>query len=419
MPEKSHATVNVLQLLGYSLALGLLIGLERGWSAREEAAGKRIAGFRTFGVLGLVGGLAGLLSTPVTVATVLLVGAVLLIGYFRQTQQVAGMSATASLVGLLTLLLGIACTRGYPQQAIATAAVVAFLLSQRDVLHGWLRGLEPAEIRAAMRFAIITVAILPFLPDRPMGPLDAWNPHKLWFVVVLVSGLSFVGYAAARRVGASHGLLLAAALGAIVSSTAVTAAFARRLSTGDGSPATISLAISIASAVMFARVLLLTAIVAPMAIWPLSFIIGPALAVCLLTGLAGWRRGYATQESESLPIGNPLEIGVALALAALLAVVSVASRWALEEFGHAGLATVLLITGFADVDAAILTLSNFPAGALDGRMAGVILAGPVLANTLLKAGITIALAPSRAGLRAAGSLLISFAVGGICVVLLM
>lgn len=408
-----------LQSLGYALAVGLLIGLERGWSARAGAAGTRVAGFRTFGVLGLAGGVAGLLPIPVIAAAMLLVGAVLVIGYLRQTQQVAGMSATATLVGLLTFLLGIACTKDYPQEAIATAAIVAFLLSQRDVLHGWLLGLEPAEIRAAMRFAIITVVILPFLPDRQMGPLDAWNPHKLWFVVVLVSGLSFVGYVAARRVGSSRGLILAAALGAIVSSTAVTAAFARRLRAGDGPPAIIGLAIGVASVVMFARVLLLTAVVAPMAIWPLASIIGPALIVCLLTGLVGWRRGFVSPASATLPIGNPLEIGVALALAAFLAAISVASRWALHAFGHAGLATVLLITGFADVDAAILVLSNLPTGALDGRTAGAILAGPVLANTLLKAGITIAVAPSHEGLRAAAPLLTSFAAGGICVILLL
>ena len=411
--------MNELQLLGYGLALGLLIGLERGWSMRGVPAGTRVAGLRTFGVLGLTGGVAGLLPTSVTVAAVLLAGTVLVIGYLRQSERAAGMSATASLVGLLTLLLGIACTKGYPQQAIATAAVTAFLLSQRDLLHGWLQGLEPAEIRAAMRFAIITVVILPFLPDRAMGPLDAWNPHSLWFVVVLVSGLSFTGYVAARRVGASHGLLLAAALGSVVSSTAVTAAFARRLRTGDGSPAAIALAISIASGVMFVRVLLLTAIVAPVAIWPLASIIGPALAVCLLVGLVGWRRSHASPAPGTLPIGNPLEIGVALALAVFVAAISVVSRWALAEFGHAGLATILLITGFADVDAAILALSNLPMGALNGRMAGAILAGPVLANMLLKAGITIALAPSREGLRAAASLLASFAVGGICVVLVL
>lgn len=411
--------MKVLQFLGYALALGLLIGLERGWSMRGDAAGTRIAGLRTFGILGLAGGVAGLLPMPVAVAALLLAGAVLVAGYVRQSARPAGMSATASLVGLLTFLLGMACTRGYPEQAIAAAAVTAFLLSQRDVLHGWLRGLEPAEIRAAMRFAIITVVILPFLPDRAMGPLDAWNPHSLWLVVVLVSGLSFAGYVATRRVGASHGLLLAAALGSIVSSTAVTAAFARRLRTGDGAPATIALAISIASGVMFVRVLLLTAIIAPVAVWPLALIIGPALAVCLLTGLGGWRRGHAAPAPAAMPIGNPLEIGVALALAAFVAVVSVVSRWALDAFGHAGLATILLITGFADVDAAILALSNLPAGILDGRVAGAILAGPVLANTLLKAGITIAVAPSRTGLRAAAPLLASFAAGGLCVLLLL
>ena len=162
---------------------------------------------------------------------------------------------------------------------------------------------------------------------------------------------------------------------------------------------------------MYARVLLLSALVAPIAISSIAWIIGPALLLCLATALSGWRRGYASADTASLPLGNPLEIGVALGLASLVAAISVASRWGLDQFGHAGLATILLITGFADVDAAILAMGHLPAGALDGRTAGIILAGPVLANTLLKIALTIGLAPTREGLRATAALAASLAAG--------
>jgi uncharacterized membrane protein (DUF4010 family) len=273
--------MNTLQLLGYSLAVGLLIGLERGWSARDGAAGTRVAGFRTFGTLGLIGGVAGLVPAPVGAATVVMAGAILLVGYVRQSARADGMSATAALVGLATVLLGMACTTGYPREAMASAAIVALILAMRTTLHNWLRGLEPGEIRAAMRFAILAVVILPFLPDQQFGPLDALNPYRLWFVVVLVCGLSFAGYVMARRVGAEHGLILAALCGALVSSTAVTAAYARRLRTGDGPPGTLMAAIGLASAIMFARVFILTALLAPEALRSLFFTIGPALAICL------------------------------------------------------------------------------------------------------------------------------------------
>lgn len=412
-------SMSEMQGLGYALALGLLIGLERGWAARDGAAGTRVAGFRTFGVLGLSGGVAGLLPGVVTAAGVLMAGIVLAIGYYRQSRQGDRMSATLALVGLVTFLLGVASTQGYSREAIATAAVLALLLSMRDVLHGWLKGLEPAEVRAALRFAIIAIAVLPFLPDRQMGPLDAWNPHKLWLVVVLVCGLSFVGYVAARRVGTSHGLLVAALCGSIVSSTAVTAAFARRLRIGDGPPTVICLGIGLASCVMYVRVLLLTALVAPIAMSAIAWIIGPALLLCLATALAGWRRGYASPVEGSVPLGNPLEIGVASGLAALVAAISVASRWALDQFGHTGLATILMITGFADVDAAILAMGNLPVGALDGDTAGIILASPVFANTILKIGLTLGLAPTRTGFRAAAALITSLAGGVVAAAFLM
>lgn len=407
--------MNTLQLLGYSLALGLLIGLERGWSTRDGAAGTRVAGFRTFGTLGLIGGVAGLFPALVGAATVVSVGAILLVGYVRQSARIDGMSATAALVGLATVLLGMACTIGHPREAMASAAIVALILSMRTTLHGWLSGLEPGEIRAAIRFAILAVVILPFLPDQQFGPLNALNPYRLWFVVVLVCGLSFAGYVMARRVGAEHGLIVTALCGAIVSSTAVTAAFARRLRTGDGPPGTLMASIGLASVVMFARVFILTGLLAPAALRSLIFIIGPALVICLGASLLSYRRGQESSPGRPIPLGNPLELTVALGLGVLVAFLSIGSRWALRQFGNAGLATVLLVTGFADVDAAILSLANMPPGSIRGDLAGMMLAAPVLANMLLKIAICLVLVPSRAGVRAAFPLIVSSGAGAVAI----
>lgn len=409
----------MLQYLGYALALGLLIGLERGWSTREDAAGTRVAGLRTFGVLGLTGGVAGLLPPAVAAIAVLAAGAILLTGYIRRSARADGLSATSAIVGVVTMLLGMAATTGFAAEAVAAAAALSLILSMRDTLHHWLRGLTAAEVRSAFRFAIIALVILPLAPDRAMGPMGAWNPHRLWLVVVLVSGLSFAGYIAIRRVRPARGLLLAALFGAVVSSTAVTAAFARRLNSGDGDAAALAAGIALASVVMFARVLLLTAILAPPALPSLALVAGPALLVVVLCALLAWRRSGAASDAGAIALGNPLEVGVALGLAGLVALLSLAGQWALQHFGHAGLAATLLITGFADVDAAILAYANLPAPALDGRLAGIILAGPVLMNTLLKAGICIVLAPSRGGVLAALPLASSAIVGGGVIALLL
>lgn len=414
----ADATVNMLQLLAYSLALGLLIGLERGWSTREEAPGSRVAGLRTFGVLGLVGGVAGMLPPEVSAIAVLATSAILIMGYFRQSARPDRLSATSSIVGVTTMLLGMASTKGYATEAVAAAAMLALVLSLRDSLHGWLRGLTAAEVRSALRFAIIALVILPLAPDRQIGPMNALNPHKLWLVVVLVSGLSFAGYLAVRRVRPSHGLLMTALLGSIVSSTAVTAAFARRLGTGEGDREALIAGIAIASGAMFGRVLLLTAILAPAALPSLALITLPALLISLAGGLRAWKRSVAGSDAGMVLIENPLEVGVALGLAGLVALISIASQWALRQFGHGGLATVLLITGFADVDAAILAFANMPDMALPGRLAGIVLAGPVLLNMVLKSAICVALAPSSNGIRAALPLTLSALAGG-CVTLLL
>jgi uncharacterized membrane protein (DUF4010 family) len=408
-----------LMMLSYALALGLLIGLERGWTSREEAAGTRVAGFRTFGVLGLIGGVAGMLAPPLGATALLLSGGVLLVGYLRQSKRANGLSATNALASLLTLILGMLATSGRPTEALAAAAAVTLLLAMRETLHGLLRGMSEAEIRSAARFGLITFVILPLAPDRQMGPLDAWNPHQLWLVVVLVSGLSFAGYVATRRIDPMRSALVTAVCGAIVSSTAVTVAFARRLRSGDEPAGPLTGGIALASVVMFLRVLLLTALLAPFALPTLALIVVPALAVATILAAILMRRPGAVRPTDDVKLGNPLDLSAALGLAFLVALMTLASRWAFGHFGGIGIAGVLAITGLADVDAAILALAGLPAGTLDGRMAGLVLAGPVLLNTVFKAVLAIAFAPGKAGLRAAAPLMASVVAAGLAALLLV
>jgi uncharacterized membrane protein (DUF4010 family) len=272
----------------------------------------------------------------------------------------------------------------------------------RRSLHGLITGLSAAELRAAARFAILALVLLPIAPDRGMGPYHAWNPRQLVLVVVLVAGLSFAGYVLSRRARASQSLLLVAGFGAIVSSTAATVALARRIG-GDTASAALAAGVALASAVSVARVCLLTGLLAPHALLPVLFILGPGLIV--LTGAIAWRlRSANTQNSPAIPLGNPLDLISALGLAMLVAVTSVASHWALGAFGNVGVAGLLAIIGLADVDAAVLAFAAMPATAISAQMAGAVLAGPVFLNLLLKGGLTILISPSRAGLLVAAPL---------------
>ena len=215
--------------LGLSLAIGLLIGLERGWRQRALAEGSRIAGLRTFGLFGLLGGLAGILGQEAQplVAAALVAGAVVVsVGsHLRTTNGNGNISITNTIAALLTVALGVLATV-HPGPALAAAALVTFVLAARQQLHGWVRGLTEADVLAVARFAIIAGAILPLLPDARYGPYGAFNPRELWLVVVVVCGISFAAYAANRRFGATRGTLATAAIGGLYSSTAVTAALA-------------------------------------------------------------------------------------------------------------------------------------------------------------------------------------------------
>lgn len=413
--------IGSLRLLGFAVAIGLLIGLERGWTSREEPAGRRVAGFRTFGVLGMTGGVAGMIPTSLAVIAMIATAAIVLAGYLRETSSGQTVSATNMLVALLTVMLGILATTGHPIEALAAAATVTMLLSMRSVLHHWLRGMTETEIRSVARFAIIAFVILPLLPDRNMGPLLAWNPRQLWLVVVLVSGLSFAGYVASRKLGPTRGLLATAFCGAIVSSTAVTAAFARRLQNDTQNAGPLIGGIAIASLIMFVRVQLLTGILAPYALPMLALIMMPALVIAALltwSAVRNTRNGAASEAThQKVNLGNPLELGSALGLALLVAVLAISSRWAEQRFGYAGIAVLLALTGLVDVDAAVITLAGLPSG-LDARTAAFVLSGPILLNTLFKAALAVGFARNRLGLRAALPLVASVIASGAAVLVL-
>lgn len=408
--------------VGLAFALGLLIGIERGWSHRREPDGARVAGIRTFALLGLAGGIAAEVSiqaSPLLGAVVLIaaVGA-LLIGYARAAAA-GDLSATTTVVGVITLGLGVLAAAGDLVLASVLGAVTTLVLAQRQRLHDFLGRLSEPELQAIARFGLIALAILPLLPDRSFGPLNAWNPRQIWMVVVLVSGLSLLGYAASKRLGSAKGLLATAAAGAIVSSTAVTAALAARLRKGDPDGGRLVAGIALASAVMFTRVLILVGALAPFALPALALVAGPAAIVSAAYVVWALRRGDRAVADAAAPlVRNPFDLGPALILAALVMVISLAGRWALQAFGDAGLTTVLGISGMVDVDAAIITISGLPPGSLSKLTAGYVLAAPILANTLVKAGLALAVARGRTGWAAAAPLLLSVIAGLMGVALL-
>lgn len=389
-----------LTAIGLALALGLLVGVQRGWALRAEQDGARFAGIRTFGLLGLVGGIAGALQQRAEgLATVLLAAtaALVVLGYWRSTQRNPSISGTASLVGLLTMACGFLAGSGSYALASAATGVMVLVLALRNQLHGWVRALEESEVLAIARFALIALVILPLLPDTPFGPYGAWRPRELWMVVVLVCGFSLAGYVAARRLGASQATLATAAAGAMVSSTAVTASLADQMRRNDGDPAVLNAGIALASAVMFARVMALTGALAGFALPMLAVWAVPGMIVSLFgTALLLRRRRDGTHSGGgAMQLRNPFAITPALVLMVLVMVLSVAAHWVLARFGDAGLVTVLALSGVVDVDSAIITMGHLPGGTIAPATAALVLMLPVLLNTLFKAGTALGMAGWR------------------------
>ena len=396
--------------LGLALAIGLLIGLERGWQHRADADGSRVAGIRTFGILGLIGGVCGSVAVPFGAIGLLTAAVALLIGYVRQRALTPNVSATNILTGLLTLMLGYLAVTGRELEAMASGVAVSILLSMREEIHGWLRVMTAAEVQAISRFALLCAVILPLLPDAQFGPLDAWNPRKIWLVVVFVSGFSLLGYVASRRLGSSAGLLATAFTGALVSSTAVTASLSRRLREGTADSRSVTAGIALASAVMFVRICVVTAVLVPFAFPVLVLLMLPAGIVAILLAALSWRRSRTANHESDMKLGNPFDIRPALLLAGLVALLSLGVRWAQIQYGDVGIAALLALTGLADVDAAVMALATLPVGAISAQDAGLALAAPVLLNTAFKGVIVIVICPDRRGLRAATPLFVAVVV---------
>lgn len=389
-------TADSLLPLGYAVGIGLLVGLERGWTKRGEDDGHRVAGIRTFGLLGLAGGAAALIAGTIGVALILLCGTVLVVGYWRQTQATNGQSATSAIAGLLVLGLGALAASGSPETALAVAAVTMLLLSNRQRLHTLVKDLSADEIRAAAEFAIVALVLFPLAPDRGIGPFGAVNPHRILLVIVMISGVSFAAYLVGHHLPRGKGgALVTAALGALVSSTAVTVALARRMRNAGGATGALATALLVASIVSGLRVIVLVAVLAPGALAVAAAAITPGLAVLAAATMWAWN-GDADPAEDRVVVGNPLELGTALTFAAVTVAATFGSRLTSSLFGASGPLVVLTATGFADVDAAILAFSSMPR-AEQASLAGLALAGPVAANMLLKAVVTVVAARSRAG----------------------
>ena len=378
-----------------ALGVGLLIGMEREWRWRQQEETKvEHAGLRTFGLIGLLGGLAGLLQ-PLSggwlIPGTLLALAVLFVAH-RRTGDAASLveDMTTLVAALVAALLGTLSTAGMPQLAAASAVVVVVLLNLKPTLHRWVAMLSQTELRAVLRLLVISLVVLPVLPNQGYGPYAALNPRTIWLFVVLISLLSFVGYLAIRVLGSRRGYLATGLFGGLVSSTATTAALARLGRRNPADAPSLAAGVALANGVMAVRMVVIVAAIEPnlarAAAWPLGW----ATAAAIIFAAVLWRSARTGKQTDAIEIENPFDLGPALRLAALLAVVLVLAKFLEDNYGQSGVQVLAAIAGLVDVDAITLTVSHGTAHGDPLQPAVLALLIAAFANSIFKGGLIIA-----------------------------
>jgi len=342
-----------LEILAVAFGLGLLVGLQR------EKAASEIAGIRTFPLITLSGALTGLLAQSfggwVLAAGLLAIAAMLINSSIIKQSKQYDAGITTEVAALLMYGVGAYLTVGNMTMAIVIGGVVAILLQMKEPLHEFVHKMGEHDILAVMRFAAIALVILPILPNQTYGPFNVINPYDIWRMVVLIVGISLMGYVAYKIFKEKAGTLLAGLIGGLISSTATTVSYARNTKNSPESSSLAAIAIMLASTVSTLRVTIAFAVVSPTAIKQLAppLLVMFALMVVISAVIYFQRSG----DSKTIPEPeNPAELMSAIVFGGLYGLVIFAVAAAKELLGENSLYVIAMISGLTDVDA--ITLST-------------------------------------------------------------
>lgn len=378
-----------IQAFAVSLGIGLLIGLER------ERKPDTKAGLRTFALTALLGCLAAMLaeitvSGGVIPAGLLMVAAMMIVAQARDPLD-DGDPGTTSVVALMVCYgLGALAWFGQATLAVMLAITVTVLLYFKAQLQGVTRSLTHKDLISILQFGVLSLVVLPILPNQDYGPYQALNPHQIWWMVVLISGLSLAGYAALRIVGNRHGAPLLGFFGGLVSSTATTMVFARNARDDAKLTATATLVILIANLVVTIRLGIVAVVLAPSLLVPLASVLGIGLLLGLVVAIFRWRTLTAAGDLPLPEVKNPTELRTALSFGLLYGIVLLLAAWLQDIAGSQGLYLVALASGLTDVDAITLsTLRLFNQQTLEAAPAVTAIGLAVLSNLAFKSGLVI------------------------------
>ncbi len=396
--------------LGVALGLGLLVGMQR------ERTERSVAGVRTFPLITMFGAVCALLAQGfggwvLAAGMVALAGLVVTGNLAKQKAGDLDPGTTTEFAAVLMFAVGALTTHNL-SVAVIVGGVAALLLHLKAELHRIVTAFGDREVRAIMQFVLLTLVILPVLPNQTYGPYAVLNPFKAWLMVVLIVGLSLCGYVAFKLLGARRGTLVAGLLGGLVSSTATTVSFARHSRQGSDGVPLFATIILLASTVVYARVLaLLGAVAAPVFAQlapPLACMLLVMVLLSTITFFAGRQKATTPVEPE-----NPAQLKSALIFGALYAVVLLLVAAANDHFGQAGIYVVAFLSGLTDMDAITLSTSQLAAGnqvAASTAWRAVLLAS--MANMVFKMAMIAALGTRALFLRVGAAFAVALVAGG-------
>ena len=371
---------------------GAAVGIERQWSGHASGSHPRLGGIRTFTLLGGASGLAGLLTVSgySAVAIALIAGllALVVVGYAAASRQ--DVDATTEVAAIVVVAAGFLSGIGWTGLSSAVVAITALLLVEKSRLHAFVGRIDDEELRAAVRFGVMAVVVLPLLPTGPFEQLGGIKPRELWLLVLFFSGMSFAGYLARRAIGSAQGYPWAGLLGGLVSSTTVTLTFARLSRSEPALSRALAIGAVGACTVLFPRVLIATVVLNPTVARWLAPLMAGAFAVGALVFVLYLRRSSSgTDGMEEQK--NPLQIWPALQMALTFQVVLFAVQFVKQWFGNVGLLVSGAVLGLTDVDALTLSMARGASEGIDPWLAARAITVGIVANCGLKALLALGL----------------------------
>lgn len=421
--EGTILDLELIQRFAVTLAIGLLIGMERSWDDQETRETPRIAGVRTFALIALLGALWQLLGSQFG-ALIFAVGffgfAVLYVSAsWLETRGTGHYGITTEVAAFITFTLGALTMHGHVLLSAATAVIVTMILSAKPILHRWLERLERRELYAILKLLLISVVLLPALPNRGFGPWQAINPYEMWWIVVLICALSFVGYFAQKLAGARRGVILTSLFGGLVSSTATTLSFSRQARAEPALASLYAVGTIIACTVMFPRILIIVGLIQPQLLPALVWPLGIMATIACASALWQWRALKTSKDVEAPTLRNPFEFTMALQFAALLTLIMMLAEALRHWLGQLGVYLLAGVAGLSDVDAIAVSLSRMAPEELALVTASGAMTVAALVNTVVKGLMAVFIGGGTIGRRVGLTNALAVAAGIISLVFML